>query len=572
MALKGRGKIQPYLSLKSNGVKSRGFKAGTAGIINAKMGFKSIIGIILCICANHVFAQTYRIRGEIFDGETKEPIAGASIQLLSHLYSGTTSNSEGYFELPSAGSNDSIRVSFLGYESTDIPASEQLRISLKPNMQELQSVVVTANREAGLRTQSPVAISRLSPKLINETKASQLFEIINKTPGVIMPSYNNEQHAMSIRQPMGTSAYYLYMEDGVPVRPLGIFNHNALLEVNQFAISAIEVVKGPVSSIYGPEAVGGAINFIMQRPTVMPTAKIGIQADNWGFRRGQFGAGVKIGKFGYYIGGLSSKQTNSWMTNSDYDKTSVNARLEYSFTERTRLIANFIYGKYYSQMPGSVDSIAFYSREYISTSDFTYRKSDAYRSRVTLEHDWNSQAKTFFTVFQRNNRHGQNPSYAIRWNPTPSAVNDPTKARGEINSNDFESYGAIVQHSQSFNFLTSKLIGGGVLDYSTNDFWAYQIDLHAQLRSDGASVERFTIDRERPDIPIANYGALIKNAAGYAQYDLEPVPDLRISVGGRYDLMDLSYSNNMNNSRGDIIYQRFTPKIGATYDLGKDRG
>ncbi|MHA4801728.1 TonB-dependent receptor, partial [Enterococcus faecium] len=80
-----------------------------------------------------------------------------------------------------------------------------------------------------------------------------------------MPSYTNEQHGMAIRQPMGTSAYYLYMEDGVPIRPLGIFNHNALLEINQFAISSMEVVKGPVSSIYGPEAVGGAINFIMQR-------------------------------------------------------------------------------------------------------------------------------------------------------------------------------------------------------------------------------------------------------------------------------------------------------------------
>ncbi|WP_204320445.1 hypothetical protein, partial [Klebsiella pneumoniae] len=88
--------------------------------------------------------------------------------------------------------------------------------------------------------------------------------------------------------------------------------------------SSMEVVKGPVSSIYGPEAVGGAINFIMQRPTLVPTAKLGIQVDNWGYKRVQFGAGAKIKKFGFYIGGLSSLQTNSWMAASHYNKTSVN--------------------------------------------------------------------------------------------------------------------------------------------------------------------------------------------------------------------------------------------------------
>ncbi|MGG2352405.1 hypothetical protein ACE4Z7_24725, partial [Salmonella enterica] len=84
----------------------------------------------------------------------------------------------------------------------------------------------------------------------------------------------------------------------------------------------------------------------------------------------------------------------------------------------------------------------FYSRNYTSSSDFTYRKSEAFRSRLTLEHDWNSGSKSFITFFQRNNKHGQNPSYGIRWAP------GATTAKGEINSNNFESYGVIAQHSQ----------------------------------------------------------------------------------------------------------------------------
>jgi iron complex outermembrane receptor protein len=522
-----------------------------------------LYAMLATLLSASVQAQT--IHGKILDNETKEPIIGATIQAISSLQS-TTSSSEGKFSIKTIIGMDSVRISMNGYQTVIVAGKSDMVIALKNNALQLQPFVITANRETSLRTQSPIAISRLSPRLIDESKASMAYELLNKTPGVIMPSYNNEQHGMSIRQPMGTSAYYLYMEDGVPIRPLGIFNHNALLEINQFAISSIEVVKGPVSSIYGPEAVGGAVNFIMQRPTLVPTVKVGVQADNWGFRRVQFGAGGKIKRFGFYIGGLSSKQTNSWMAASDYDKTSVNARLEYNFSDKTRLIGNFIYGKYYSQMSGSVDSAMFYSKNYASTSDFTYRKSDAYRSRLTLEQDWNNHSKSFITFFQRNNKHGQNPSYGIRW--TPGA----TTARGEINSNNFESYGFIAQHSQKFDFLNSRLIIGGVLDISKNDYWSYRIDLFAKLDPTNRFVEKYTIDRERPDLPISNYNGDIKNYAGYVQYDFSPLTNLRFSVGGRYDVMDLDYTNNVNNTSGNITYERFTPKVGVTYDLGKGRG
>ncbi len=43
-----------------------------------------------------------------------------------------------------------------------------------------------------------------------------------------------------------------------------------------------------------------------------------------------------------------SEQTNSWMANSDYDKTTISARLEYHISNRTRLIGNMVYGKYFS--------------------------------------------------------------------------------------------------------------------------------------------------------------------------------------------------------------------------------
>jgi iron complex outermembrane receptor protein len=521
--------------------------------------------LVLYGCAVTSFAQT--IHGKVFDTQTKEPVIGATVQLVSSNI-GTTTDYNGLFELPGSPDQAVIKISSIGFSAREISvtAGKAIAVGLESATENLQSVVVTGNREASLRTESPIAISKLTPRMIDEAKPTAMYEIINKVPGVMMVNLGNEQHSMAIRQPFTTNSYFLYMEDGVPIRPMGVFNHNSLLEFNQFAISSVEVVKGPVSSIYGPEAVGGAINFITQRPTSLPVAKIGVQADQWGYQRLQYGAGGMIGKFGVYVGGFVAKQRDSWMKNSDYDKNSLNARLEYHFSPSSRLIYTFAFSKYDSQTSGSVDSIAFYSREYVSTTDFTYRKSNSLRSRLTFEKDWKNRSQSFVTAFARKNEHGQNPNYGIRW------TSGSATAKGEINSSDFKSIGLIAQHSQRFDFLHSKLIAGTVLDFSPSSYWSYQIDLAAQLRADKKSVEKYTIVQERPDIKNSDYNADIKNAAAYAQYDFEILPKLRIYAGLRYDRMSFNYTNFLDSTSGDKSYSKVTPKIGATYDLGKGKG
>jgi iron complex outermembrane recepter protein len=427
-------------------------------------------------------------------------------------------------------------------------------------VENLEEVFITANRTATRRKETPVAISKLSSKTINESKAVALFEIVNKVPGVLMVNLGNEQHSMSIRQPMTTNAYYLYLEDGIPIRPMGIFNHNALLEINQFNLQNIEVVKGPVSSLYGPEAVGGAINLISLKPSLHPEFKFGIQADQWGYKRIQAAGGATIGKVGFHIAGISSLQENGWMTFSDYNKDNLNVRIDYNISPKTRLISNTMWGKYYSDMSGSVNEAAFYNREYKSATDFTYRKSDALRTKLALEHDWNANASTTGTVYFRDNKLGQNPSYAIRW------TQGKTTATGEVNSNNFKSYGAIAQHTQKFDFLKIKIIAGLVYDFSPVTYWAYRTDLKANLNPGGLTVNTYEVIAERPDIKLADYTADIYNTAEYAQISLNPFSKLTLTAGVRYDNMEVNYDNALDKSTGTKIYDKLTVRVGANYN------
>lgn len=531
-----------------------------------KLSCKFIFILYLLLSSSSSWAQ-YIIEGKVFDSQTKESLPGTLI--IADSVNVTTTDGSGTFILKLSDSPDSLLIRSLGYEDQYVKPhqNKKITVALKVSATDMQEVIVTANREASLRSEAPIAISKISQEVINDTKPVLLTEIINKVPGVVMQNLNNEQHGMSIRQPMGTSSYFLYMEDGLPLRPMGLFNHNGLIEMNIFAISNVEVVKGPVSSLYGPEAVGGAINFITQKPTAVPTAKIGIQANNYGYRRVQYGAGGMITKrFGIYAGGFYAFQNNGWQAFSDFNKYSFNIRLDYLFTEKTRLYLTTSYNKYHSDMSGSVDSIAFYNRAYTSTSVFTYREVYSLRSKLTLEHSWNKNNQTTISGFFRDNLIGQNPSYGIRWK-SGSAT-----ATGEINESIFKSYGLLAQHTKQFGFWDTRLTTGIYLDYSPTTYSAHQIDLEAQLRPDQKSVEQYKLLKERPDLKLADYSTDLLNSAGYFQFVTSPVKKLKLTAGMRYDRMSFDYQNYLDQSKGSKLYDQLTGKVGATYVLVKNTG
>ncbi|OWP87810.1 TonB-dependent receptor [Flavobacterium covae] len=431
---------------------------------------------------------------------------------------------------------------------------------------QIEEIVVTSSRIHTKKTETPVAISKLTEKQITETKATAVYELVNKTAGVLMTNLGNEQHSMSIRQPMTTNAYFLYLEDGLPIRPLGVFNHNALLEINQFNIESIEVVKGPVSSLYGPEAVGGAVNFISKKPSDKPQLKLGYQGDQFHFNRFQAMGSGTIGRLGYHIASLSSVQKNAWMTYSDYDKNNINGRFDYTFNPNHKLIATVFYGEYYTQMSGSVNEQDFYERTYKSQTNFAYRKSKALRTKLIYELNWNQNTMTSLTTFMRENQLGQNPSYAIRLSE------DKKTATGEINSNNFTSYGIVAQHNQKFNWLNTTLVVGGLLDRSPIDYESYRTDLQPILKPETTIVSQYDFIAERPDIRLKVYNGTIYNYAVFTQIKTMPIKNIVLTLGGRYDKMNLDYYNDISKKNGTKDYNQSTFKAGINYNPLKTAG
>ena len=92
-------------------------------------------------------------------------------------------------------------------------------------------------------------------------------EIVNRTPGVYVSNFGGEGHMTAIRQPITTKPVYAFLEDGVPIRSTGFFNHNALYEINIPQADRLEVIKGPGTAIYGSDAIGGVVNVFTRDPS-----------------------------------------------------------------------------------------------------------------------------------------------------------------------------------------------------------------------------------------------------------------------------------------------------------------
>jgi len=402
-----------------------------------------IIFLYILLCGTcGAFAQAPpAIHGKIFDAITKEPVADATIS--DQKGTTTTSDVAGKFKITTDAAN--LQVSFIGYHTRYVVVkSETLAISLQPSTTELQKVVVSANRTAEKRSEAPIAIAVVSKQTIEDTKAQRLDLLLNKVSGVNMVNLGNEQHEMSIRQPMNTNNLFLYLEDGIPLRTSAVFNHNALLEMNMAAAKNIEVIKGPSSALYGAEAIGGVVNLITQASPAVTSGRLSTQVNNQGYRRVDAQIGTTSGKVGFMVSGYYANQSNGPIQYSDFHKTAVTGRLDYKIDKNTTWTNSVSYINYFSDMYGNLDSTHFVHQDYSAQAFFTYRKVIATRARSTISHNWNDSSSTNATFMFRDNSVIQNPSYAIASYHVGGKAGKPISAdtaTGNINNNSFKSYG-----------------------------------------------------------------------------------------------------------------------------------
>ena len=150
---------------------------------------------------------------------------------------------------------------------------------------------------------------RVDAEAIAEIRPTHIHEALVRVPGVWISRGSGHEHLTAIRSAVLTGAgacgAFLYLQDGLPIRPAGFCNVNNLFEVNAEQAAGIEVWRGPASAALGGNALHGAINVLTPNPA---ESSLSLEGGSYGYAQVR---GALVAAKGKHRLGLSANGSHS---------------------------------------------------------------------------------------------------------------------------------------------------------------------------------------------------------------------------------------------------------------------
>lgn len=270
--------------------------------------FQSIATSIFVLCTSLSMAQTATISGKI-TAEGK-PLEFANVVLLGTT-KGAVTDTMGVYKLSNLqAGNYLIRLTCIGYKKMDktisIKNEENLTLNfeLSSNSNALNEVVITGTMKEVSRSQSPVSVEVYTPTYFKKNPTPNVYEALQNVNGV-RPQLNcqvcntGDIHINGLEGP-----YTMVLIDGMPIVS-SLSTVYGLSGIPNSLIERVEIVKGPASSLYGSEAVGGLINIITKKPQNAPMVSADVFGTSWGEYNADLGFKFNVGKKASVLTGIN---------------------------------------------------------------------------------------------------------------------------------------------------------------------------------------------------------------------------------------------------------------------------
>lgn len=226
---------------------------------------KLLIHILLLI-STAAFAQPDTLRLRVLDAHSRQPIPGAT---LSYPSGQILADENGRISIPRID-NGRYTISATGYQSIQLQLKKdaherEQEVWLHPATAILQDVVVSGTLKPMRRLESPIPVESYSTAFLKQNPAPSLFEAMTLVNGIQPQITCNVCNTGDIRINGMDGPYTMVLIDGMPIVS-SLSTVYGLSGIPNSIIKRIEVVKGPASTLYGSEAVGGIINIITKDP------------------------------------------------------------------------------------------------------------------------------------------------------------------------------------------------------------------------------------------------------------------------------------------------------------------
>ena len=427
----------------------------------------------------------------------------------------------------------------------------------KEDVTKVDEVSVIGTREAQSLKETALSIGVVKSDDIENIKPTHPSEIMERIPGVHVNVTGGEGHMTAIRQPLTTSAVYLYLEDGIPTRSTGFFNHNALYEINVPQADRIEVLKGPGSALYGSDAIGGVINVETKTSPLKPEADISFEVGEFGWKRLLLGNGASFDDDGLRLN-LNITRTDGWRDSTEYDRKSATVRWDRSLQSGASLKTVISTSNIDQQTAGSSRLLAndYYNNPTLNYTPISYRKVSAFRLSSAYEKE-SSDSSLSVTPYFRSNSMALLPNWALSYDST-------------IYETKNNSLGFLIKHRKDFKTMRTRLVTGVDIDYSPGG----RVEQDITATKVGNIYNSYTLGSI-----LYEYDATYAAASPYTHLEFSPSDKWRVTTGLRYDLMSYIYDNKLTTlltgsyirpADTTVKFSHLSPKVGATYQFNSE--
>ena len=227
-----------------------------------------------------------------------------------------------------------------------------------PTLAEEQSpIIVTATRTAQTVDDSLASVTVITAEQIAQKQVNDLRELLTAISGIDMTNNGGMGKATSMFMRGTSSSHVLVMIDGIKIGSATngniSFQH---IPVNQ--IERIEIVRGPRSSLYGSEAIGGVIQIFTKKGTVQEQANLEIGYGSFATNKIAAGVSGKYGDTTYSINANHIK-TNGFNAKDDtetdndgYNNNSVTFNLSHEINKTSSLQLNTMRASVHTEFDG----------------------------------------------------------------------------------------------------------------------------------------------------------------------------------------------------------------------------
>src|SRR5262245_17426308 len=215
------------------------------------------------------------------------------------------------------------------------PASDAPAAPPTPEVRRADPVVVTATRSEEPAAQTGASVTVVPEEAMRLQEYRAVEEPLRTVPGVQVQTSGSPGRLSTIRIRGANPTQVQVLIDGVRVKSLtsGDFDFADLMLDD---VGRIEVLRGPQSTLYGADAIGGVVNVITKRGQGPPSAFVDFEGGNYATFRERAGVSGSTGPWSYSLG-ASRLDFEGQFDNDEHRVTSVNARLGYALPNNGEL-------------------------------------------------------------------------------------------------------------------------------------------------------------------------------------------------------------------------------------------